>query len=83
MRYLASPSIRGTYGSSALRWSARQDLNLQPPAPKAGALPFCYWLIEVVGGGVEPTSLGSYPSALSIELSDVDYLLSLCSHAST
>ena len=24
-----------------VRWSGRQDLNLRPPAPKAGALPDC------------------------------------------
>jgi hypothetical protein len=24
-----------------VRWSGRQDLNLRPPAPKAGALPSC------------------------------------------
>ena len=25
----------------SLRWSGQQDLNLRPPAPKAGALPGC------------------------------------------
>lgn len=59
MRYLASLSIKGTYGFTTLKWSARQDLNLQPPAPKAGAIPLRYWLFEVVREGVEPTSLGS------------------------
>src|SRR5215471_11178742 len=28
-------------GWTKLRWSGREDLNLRPPAPKAGALPGC------------------------------------------
>jgi hypothetical protein len=32
---------RSTYSMQEVRWSGRQDLNLRPPAPKAGALPSC------------------------------------------
>ena len=31
----------GTRARGDLEWSERQDLNLRPPAPQAGALPGC------------------------------------------
>ena len=30
-----------SYSRKFLKWSVQQDLNLRPPAPKAGALPSC------------------------------------------
>src|SRR5262245_21667344 len=33
-----SCSVRLSYGRLCIVWSGREDLNLRPPAPKAGAL---------------------------------------------
>ena len=30
-----------SYSRKFLKWSVQQDLNLRPPAPKAGTLPSC------------------------------------------
>jgi hypothetical protein len=34
-------SYRRRYPGMRCQWSGREDLNLRPPAPKAGALPGC------------------------------------------
>ena len=34
-------SLTASNDMEGLCWSGRQDLNLRPPAPKAGALPSC------------------------------------------
>src|SRR5215470_10432203 len=34
-------SVTHVSGPDSSKWSGREDLNLRPPAPKAGALPGC------------------------------------------
>ena len=47
-------------------WSERNDLNIQPPGPKPGALPLSYAQTLVAGDGFEPSILGYEPSVLGL-----------------